>query len=179
MDTIAHGIWGYILAKLIGIKQKINPFATAFWGMFPDLFSFFLFTLWAFSAYGFSNLHPPHSLADATPETASLIGLTDMLYNASHSIFIFAIVFIVVSLLYRKPIWELTGWLLHIILDIPTHTLDFYPTLFLWPVSDWKLNGIIGRTSWFMIINYGLMFSILLFIHRKDLIKIIKKVTKL
>jgi len=36
----------------------------------------------------------------------------------------------------------LLAWALHIIIDIPTHSYELFPTPFLWPISDFKINGI-------------------------------------
>jgi hypothetical protein len=38
------------------------------------------------------------------------------------------------------------GWLLHIAIDIPTHSFRYYATRFLWPVSDFRIDGIAWRT---------------------------------
>jgi hypothetical protein len=51
----------------------------------------------------------------------------------------------------------LGGWPLHIIMDIPTHSREFFPTPFLWPISDVTFNGISWATAWFMIANYSLL----------------------
>jgi hypothetical protein len=51
--------------------------------------------------------------------------------------------------------WAMLGWLVHILIDIPTHSYQFYPTPFLWPLSSWKFNGISWGQKWFMIANYS------------------------
>jgi hypothetical protein len=59
--------------------------------------------------------------------------------------------------------WWLTGalplaylaWLGHILVDIPTHSKRFFPTPFLWPISDYKVDGISWGVRWFMLANYG------------------------
>ncbi len=55
----------------------------------------------------------------------------------------------------RRFPYELLGWLLHILIDIPTHSYSFYPTPFLWPISQYKFDGISWGTPWFMIVNYS------------------------
>lgn len=49
----------------------------------------------------------------------------------------------------------MSAWAIHILIDIPTHSDKFFPTQFLWPLSNYKFYGIIWATPWFMIINYG------------------------
>jgi membrane-bound metal-dependent hydrolase YbcI (DUF457 family) len=93
-----------------------------------------------------------------------------MAYNYTHSLVIFLIGFIVVNLVinlvrYLKDkrdykfyvFWPMLGWLLHILLDIPTHP-DFYHTPFLWPVSNYRYTGGIAWSHpTFMVFNYGLL----------------------
>jgi membrane-bound metal-dependent hydrolase YbcI (DUF457 family) len=65
-----------------------------------------------------------------------------VLYNFTHSLIIFAFIFGLVWFFYRKPFLPLLAWGLHILIDIPTHSAAFFPTPFLWPVSDFMVNGI-------------------------------------
>ena len=46
-------------------------------------------------------------------------------------------------------------WLIHILIDIPTHSREFLPTPFLWPVSEWKFPGISWGNRYFMMFNYA------------------------
>lgn len=36
---------------------------------------------------------------------------------------------------------EMLAWPLHILVDIPTHSERFFPTPFLWPLSDFHVDG--------------------------------------
>lgn len=64
------------------------------------------------------------------------------LYNVTHSLVDFGAVFGVVLAIARGTWWPLAAWGLHILIDIPTHSLALFPTPFLWPVSDFRVNGI-------------------------------------
>jgi membrane-bound metal-dependent hydrolase YbcI (DUF457 family) len=64
------------------------------------------------------------------------------LYNVSHSFLTAFLVFGIVWFVYKKPMFELLAWPLHILVDIPTHSSEFFPTPFLWPLSDFTVNGI-------------------------------------
>ena len=72
------------------------------------------------------------------------------------------------------------GWGLHILIDIPTHSYQFYPTPLLWPVSSWKFNGFSWTTPWFIIVNYLaiLLVYALLYILRKRRRQKIKNLNK-
>lgn len=47
------------------------------------------------------------------------------------------------------------AWGLHILLDVPTHGRSFYPTPFLWPLSDWTVDGFAWTSSWVWVLYYG------------------------
>jgi hypothetical protein len=93
-----------------------------------------------------------------SPPYSSII---EMLYSISHSLIIFSLVFLIVWIIFRKPIWIMLGWLLHILIDIPTHIIEHFPTPMFWPVSNFKINGIIyWREPLFMIIDIILLIIV-------------------
>jgi hypothetical protein len=63
--------------------------------------------------------------------------------------------------------WEMGGWLVHILCDIPTHSYRFYPTPIFWPLSSWKFNGFSWGVWWFMLLNYSALFIVFLIIYFK------------
>lgn len=175
MDILAHGLWVGAVYKAINKKNKrpLSVKFAAFWGVFPDLFAFTIGFVWLFGnlLFGDTNLADlprPDSVEPAPRDTLPIFRLTPLLYSLSHSAIIFFIVFGIVYFVFRRPVWELGGWFIHIILDIPTHSYQFYPTPFLWPLSDWKFNGFSWGTLWFLIPNYiGIIGAYLLLRDRK------------
>lgn len=178
MDIISHALWSGALFKSINIKSKkkrFNFWWAAFWGIFPDTFAFiipyiiFFAIIISQSGFNISRL----STAIESPPYSTIV---KMLYNISHSIIIFAIVFLLVWLVFRKPIWILFGWLLHILIDIPTHTIGHYATPMLWPISNFKINGLIyWREPLFMIIDIVLLILVYMWIFRAENKRIKKK----
>ncbi len=188
MDILSHGLWAGAVAKGINIKKgkKLNVWLTAFWGVFPDLFAFTIPFVWLFfnlisGSIHFSDIHPP---TGAEPENKLLFGngnsqqtqssisyLTSVLYNISHSLVIFLLIFgvaiLIRKLLKRENIiqWEMGGWLLHIILDIPTHSYAFYPTPVFWPIGGWKFSGYSWAHPLFIAANYSAIAIAYLAIH--------------
>ncbi|MBI2102454.1 hypothetical protein HYT55_01335 [Candidatus Woesearchaeota archaeon] len=75
-----------------------------------------------------------------------------------------ALVFLVVFLLLKRIPIYLYAWPLHIVIDIPTHTSNFLPTPFLWPLSSFAFPGISWASREFMVINYLLILGGLLYI---------------
>ena len=180
MDIFAHAFWAMIVGKLADKKWKLKLklWKAAFWGIFPDLFAFTLiFTILivnSITGNGINIPDAPHpGVEPAQRASHPLFIVTSVLYSFSHSAIVFLIAFIVVWLIqdYRKKKvpWTMGGWLLHILIDIPTHSYQFYPTPFLWPISTWMFNGWSWGNKWFMIANYSLiiLFFIWLWWKRK------------
>lgn len=77
--------------------------------------------------------HP--NLSDYPPWTRNF-------YTITHSLVVFALAFGAVWLIARKPVWIMGAWGLHILIDIPTHSMALFPTPFLWPISDYRFDGV-------------------------------------
>jgi len=173
MDIFAHGLWAGAFAKLFNLKfkKKINFWWTAFWGMFPDLFAFtipFVFMIWNLIC-GKNGIPDPNAI-EPVSQAIPLSNLAHNLYNISHSLIIFGIVFLILFLIFRKPLWVMFGWLLHILIDIPSHTYAFYPTPLFWPISDLKFSGVSWANPIFLIVNYAMLiivYSIIFYETRK------------
>ena len=51
-------------------------------------------------------------------------------------------------------------WPMHIIVDFFTHSLEFFPTPILWPVSDYRFDGILGQILIFSFQIFVIIFII-------------------
>jgi hypothetical protein len=60
------------------------------------------------------------------------------------------------------------GWLLHMLMDIPTHTYVFFATPIFWPFSAYKFSGIRWAEWWFLILDYGSLLAVFYFLRRRD-----------
>lgn len=160
MDILSHALWSSALFKSVNLKlnkKKFNLWKAALFGMFPDIFSFvipffiFFIIIILKTGFNFANLF-------ASIQSPPYSNIIEMLYNISHSLIIFSFAFLLVWLIFRKPIWILFGWLLHILIDIPTHLFGYFPTPFLWPISNFKVNGLIyWREPLFMVVDVVLL----------------------
>ncbi|MCX6750184.1 MAG: hypothetical protein NTZ83_01890 [Candidatus Pacearchaeota archaeon] len=163
MDIISHGLWTGALFKSINLKLKKKKFSfwkAAFWGMFPDVFAFIIPFIIFFLIIILQNGFNLTNLA-TTIQSPPYSGIIEMLYNISHSLIIFSIAFFLIWLIFKKPIWILFGWLLHILIDIPTHLIQHFPTPMLWPISNFKINGLIyWREPAFMIVDAALLIIV-------------------
>lgn len=120
MDIISHGLWGSLA---FGRTNKLQFLLAFLIGIAPDLFSFGLYSLliWLGVERGVSWSGGPPPVS-AIPEYVAV------LYNLTHSLIIFLAVFGLVYLFTRRPIVILLAWPLHILVDIFTHSLEFFPT---------------------------------------------------
>ncbi|MBI2052655.1 MAG: hypothetical protein HYT34_00190 [Candidatus Ryanbacteria bacterium] len=160
MDVFAHGLWTGALYTYAQKKQKrpLKVGWAVFWGVIPDLFAFtpvFTWIFWqlVFNGSWYGNMDVRH-MEPAMRDTIPIFRLTSDLYSISHSVIIFLAVLGAVLFLRRRIPWEIGGWLLHIFIDVPTHTYRFYPTPVLWPLFGWQFSGIAWSTPWFMFVNY-------------------------
>ncbi|HZX75452.1 MAG TPA: hypothetical protein VFE57_13590 [Cyclobacteriaceae bacterium] len=169
MDVLAHMLWTNYGARAGNVelkkkkKRPINLAWATFWGVFPDLVAFGIpiaiaIILAPFHGFSFQGL--------------AVLGWPPILYHYSHSLVIWAVVFLAVWAIRKRIPLELFGWTLHILIDIPSHANNFYPTPFLFPISNYHFtHGIPWSNTWYMIINYSLLLiaSLYVFTRRKKL----------
>lgn len=176
MDLFSHGLWGGIIAKTANknhlTKKPIRMRWFIFWSIIPDFFTFTILFVWflgsIMAGYAtFSDL-PHYQITEPMAEDTYLImRLTHWLYNFSHSLVVFVIFFALAFWRMKIVPWAMTGWLIHVLIDIPTHSYKFFPTPFLWPLSQWKFDGISWSSPWFEIINYSLIILVYFWLYRK------------
>lgn len=150
MDTLSHGLWGGVA---FGRKNKKSFWLAFSIGIAPDIFSFGVL----FLSFLFSR---ETNFRSGPPDPSLIPVYIDQLYNFTHSLVIFALVFFICWIIFQRPIMEILAWGIHIILDMFTHSFDFFPTPFLWPVSDFKINGNSWSEPWIFIPN---VISLLIF----------------
>ncbi len=80
--------------------------------------------------------------------------LSHHLHCIAHS----AVIAAVVSLLlwrWRRSLWlPLAGWWSHIVIDVFTHSADYYAVPVLYPITMRGFDGVAWNTPWFMALNY-------------------------
>jgi len=134
MDILSHGLWGGIA---FGRKNRRSFWLSFFFGIAPDLFSFGIFFI---SMFLTGRIFRP-DFSSEPPDPSLIPQYVHSFYSVTHSLIMFAIAFFLLWLIFKKPIWESLAWVFHILLDIFTHSYKFFPTPFLWPISDFKFNG--------------------------------------
>jgi len=150
MDVFAHFFWAYSF-----LHRTKRPWLGALVGVLPDLVIFVPFMIIRIIA---------GNLQFGKPNINTIPNYIFIGYNFTHSLLIAAIVFGIIYLIKKKVYLFMLGWPIHILLDIPTHTRAFFPTKFLYPLSEFTVNGVNWGTPWFMILNYSLLIITLIMI---------------
>jgi len=168
MDVFSHGLWGGITVGRSSRKSYWTAFA---FGVAPDVIAFGPFMVTRLMDQGpefFSHL-------GKRPELATIPEYVHSIYSVTHSLVVFALAFAIVWAIRRKPMMEMLAWGLHICMDIPTHSLKFFPTPFLWPVSDFHVNGTPWSSPYIFFPDWGLLIIIYVwYFHRKHKQKLAK-----
>ena len=152
MDTLSHALWG---KGFFGYRGK--PYWSFFFGALPDLCSFGLYFLFSIFSNGFLELRKP--------EIDELPNWVFSLYDISHSMFVAFIIISLVYFLFKKNFaFAMLAWPLHILLDFPFHTADFFPTPILWPIIDVNFDGISWSTPYVWFSNIAGL--IILYLYR-------------
>ena len=131
MDTLSHALWG---RGLFGFRGR--PYWSLFFGILPDLFSFGIF-------FVIKLLFEPSSLKAGKPDLQEIPNYVFSLYDFTHSLVIaFFIIYLVYIFGNKNFAFAMLAWPFHILLDFPFHTADYFPTPILWPIIEYKFNGI-------------------------------------
>lgn len=139
VDFVSHALWG---GAAFGRKNRASFLLAVGISILPDVLTEGLFgVLHLMNVGGMPRWEQGH------PNITDYPMFAQNLYNATHSLVIFVIVFVLSGIVTRRPVWIIAAWGLHILIDIPTHSLVLFPTPFLWPISDVRINGIDWDTS--------------------------------
>tara|TARA_B100001250_G_C19730888_1_gene758436 strand:+ start:151 stop:636 length:486 start_codon:yes stop_codon:yes gene_type:complete len=158
MDTLSHALWG---RGVFGYRGR--PYWSLFFGALPDLFSFgiyFFFNLF----FNISNFK------FGKPELNEIPNYVFNLYDITHSMVIALLfIFIVYFFVNKNFAFAMLGWPLHIMLDFPFHTADFFPTPILWPIVDVQFNGISWSTPYIWFSNIAGIIILYIWRYRSKL----------
>ena len=152
MDTLSHALWG---KGLFGYR-KYRWYALLF-GAVPDLLSFGVYFL-------FNFLINPNNMKMGKPAIEDIPNWVFGLYDFSHSLVISFIFILIVYRINKDFCFPMFAWPFHIVLDFFTHSTAYFPTPILWPISNYKFDGIPWSNPFIWFGN--VICIILLFIYR-------------
>ena len=152
MDTFSHTLWG---KGLFGYR-KYGKWALLF-GALPDLLSFGLYFIVRFITQGVN-------IEFGKPALESIPNWVFVMYDISHS-WVIAFLFIIIFLQINKELcFPMLAWPFHILLDFPFHSKEYFPTPILWPISDYRFDGIPWSNTYVWFGNIACI--IILFMYR-------------
>lgn len=152
MDILSHALWGGVG---FGRKNRSDFWAAFMLGMSPDLLAFGIPSITRIITALSGNGLPEEFHGNM----AYFPSYVFTLYSIGHSLVIFTLAFIAVWIFRKKPYIPLFAWFFHIFLDIFTHSIDFFPTPFLWPLSDYHFDGQSWGQPLIFIPNVLLLFA--------------------
>ncbi len=163
MDVVAHGLWvglGLAAASRRFTMPRGTAIATIAMAVVPDVAQLLpLLGTAAFTPGGMAVLSAyATALPGFEPQLPPLVALlTHHLHCTMHSAIIAGAVTGALWLL-TKSFWlPLLGWWSHIVIDIFTHSAEFYPVPVLYPFTARGFDGVAWNTPWFMALNYAAM----------------------
>tara|TARA_B110000014_G_C19959771_1_gene496682 strand:+ start:122 stop:598 length:477 start_codon:yes stop_codon:yes gene_type:complete len=151
MDTLSHALWG---KGLFGYR-KYRWYSFLF-GALPDLFSFGIYFIY--------SIFFTSSPIMGRPTRSEIPEWVYSLYDISHSLVIASLFIFIAYKINKEFAFPMLAWPAHIILDFFTHSIEFFPTPILWPISDFKFDGIPWSNPIVFFANVLVIF--LLFIYR-------------
>ncbi len=160
MDILAHTLWAGAGTAMMHRRWPIAPRSVALTvalAALPDVIHMLPLLGWWVSGDGSAAALLAYAIAMPGQEPA-LPPLVAMLSHHLHCIGHSAVVAGAVTLLLWAVLgrlWiPLLGWWLHIVIDVFTHSADYFASPVLYPITERGFDGIAWNTPWFMALNY-------------------------
>ena len=172
MDIVAHALWAAAGGRWLEAKAVID--GRTFWGVValavaPDVVP--MLPVVAHAAVRPNPLQFLIAYVTATPATepalpALVQAWTHHLHCAVHSIVVLFGLTALLGLVRRRFPCILAGWWLHVLLDVPTHSADYYGVPIFYPLSERTFDGIAWTDPWLLVVNYLLLAAAFIGLYR-------------
>lgn len=158
MDILAHGLWAGAAVVAVAPRRPL----VSLWGwtvvlaVLPDLGHMLPVTGWAVAHLDSGDWW---QYATASPgQEPPMSHLVHFWAHHLHCLLHSAVVATVVSALlwaWRGAFWwPLLGWWSHIVIDVFTHSAEFFPSPVLYPFTYWGFDGMAWNQPLFVWANY-------------------------
>jgi len=165
MDFVAHLLWSGI------IFQNYQGWLSVFFGGVPDLIPFganLIASPFRRKKGSSAQFSKNMKNSDSQARKASLIEYYNLeenkwvyrVYNYTHSLVVWGLMFALFCVIGHFQgffPYFMFAWLLHILIDIPTHEKVFFAPQFLTPLSEFNIDGYSWANKYFQFINYALI----------------------
>jgi hypothetical protein len=158
MDILAHGLWAG--AAVVAVSPRRPPASLWAWtvglAILPDLGHMVPVTGWALtqltSAQWWQYATALPGQEPSMPHAVHLLAhhLHCILHSAVAAAWVSALVWV-----WRGAFWwPLLGWWSHIVIDVFTHSAEFFPSPVFYPLTYWGFDGVAWNQPMFQTINY-------------------------
>jgi hypothetical protein len=160
MDIVAHTLWAGIGVALLRRRRPVparTAAATMVMAALPDVMHLLPIVFWW--VFGEGTFAAVLAYANPVPgQEPALAPLVGLLSHHLHCIMHSAIVAGVVTLLLwavRRSLWiPLLGWWSHILVDVFTHSADYYAVPVFYPITQRGFDGVAWNNPWMLALNY-------------------------
>lgn len=160
MDVVAHTLWTGVAVVALHPRARITvPAIAAALSMaaLPDVVQLLPIALWWLLGSGTWAALVAYAVAvpGQEPSVPSVVQLASHhLHCVMHSVPIVAFVSLCLWSTMRRVWAPLAAWWLHIVIDLFTHSSEYYAVPVLYPFTDRGFDGVAWNTPWFMALNY-------------------------
>jgi hypothetical protein len=160
MDILAHALWAGAGAELAGGRRPLKRRTVALivaLAALPDILHLLPIAGWLLLGEGTFAALRTYAIAmpGQEPPLPSVVQLlSHHLHCMAHSAVVAAAATLLVWVALRSLWIPMLGWWSHIVIDVFTHSADYYPVPVLYPITDRGFDGLAWNTPWFMVANY-------------------------
>jgi len=163
MEILAHALWagtGTILARRHWSISPRTAALTVAMAVMPDIPHLIPVVGWSVFGDGSAASVLDYAIAVAGQLPAAPKDVDSWSHNL-HCVVHSAVVagaITSMSLFWKRGFWiPLAGWWSHIVIDVFTHSIDYFPSPVLYPFTREGFDGIAWNTPWFLLVNYGVL----------------------
>lgn len=159
MDIVAHGLWAGAAVVALAPQGRPAPrllAATVALAVLPDLGHMLPVTGWALSHLASADwwLYVTALPGQEPPMPEAVQLWAHHLHCVLHSALVAALVSAALWLRWRVFWLPLLGWWSHIVIDVFTHSAEFFPSPVLYPLTYWGFDGWAWNRPVFQAVNY-------------------------
>lgn len=164
MDILSHALWAGAAAESLrrtGRLSRRQVAGAVALGALPDLVALVPVIAWAIiSSASFDAVVAYLTATPGTePEMAAWARMAEHVHCSAHSVVVLAVATIACRRWLPAVLPAMLGWWMHLLLDIPTHSEEYYAVTLFYPFTRWSFDGIAWTTPWVLAVNYAALLA--------------------